>query len=105
MEIERFIAELGTEGRLVSMQLEELMFNVEDEGRLVIRDYMEIDDGEDEGKFVGAVPHVVLEDLLDLNLIARRLGYDTGSSNLDTRCDAPGLPHSPQNSPARRCRL
>ena len=31
-EIERYIIELGTEGRLVSMQLEELMVDIEDEG-------------------------------------------------------------------------
>lgn len=83
-EIERFIAELGTEGRLVSMQLEELMFNVEDEGRLVIRDYMEIEDGEDEGTLWEQFRTWSSDDLLDLNLIARRLGYNAGSSNLDT---------------------
>ena len=38
-EIERYIVELGTEGRLVRMQLEELVSDVQDEGYLVVRDY------------------------------------------------------------------
>jgi diadenylate cyclase len=38
-EIENYISELGTEGRLVKMQLEELVANVEDEATLIIKDY------------------------------------------------------------------
>ncbi|MGH9164856.1 MAG: DNA integrity scanning diadenylate cyclase DisA [Acidimicrobiales bacterium] len=38
-EIEGYIVELGTDGRLVRLQLEELMAGVEDDRRLVIRDY------------------------------------------------------------------
>lgn len=39
-EVEGYICELGTEGRLLNMQLEELMSNVKEEGILVIRDYI-----------------------------------------------------------------
>lgn len=39
-EVERNIVELGDEGRLVNMQLEELIANVEQEERLIIQDYM-----------------------------------------------------------------
>ncbi len=42
-EIEGYICELGTEGRLLKMQLEELMTNVWEEGILIIRDYIEED--------------------------------------------------------------
>jgi diadenylate cyclase len=38
-EIETYIHELGTEGRLISMQLEELVSNVEEEAELLIKDY------------------------------------------------------------------
>src|SRR2546430_10693170 len=38
-EIEGSIVELGTDGRLVRLQLEELMGGVEDDRRLVIQDY------------------------------------------------------------------
>lgn len=39
-EIEGYVCELGTEGRLFNMQLEELMSNVKEEGLLIIRDYV-----------------------------------------------------------------
>ncbi|AZR74687.1 DNA integrity scanning protein DisA [Anoxybacter fermentans] len=42
-EIEGYICELGTEGRLLKMQLEELMANVREEGVLIIRDYIHED--------------------------------------------------------------
>ena len=38
-EIENYISELGTEGRLVKMQLDELVANVEEEATLIIKDY------------------------------------------------------------------
>ncbi len=40
-EIDRYICELGVEGRLVQMQLEELVHNVGEEGRLIARDYLQ----------------------------------------------------------------
>src|SRR2546422_9119951 len=43
-EIEGYIVELGTDGRLVLLQLEELMGGVEDDRRLVIKDYSQADD-------------------------------------------------------------
>ncbi len=39
-EIRTYICELGVEGRLVSIQLEELLTNIEEEELLVIEDYM-----------------------------------------------------------------
>ncbi|MCK4260350.1 MAG: DNA integrity scanning diadenylate cyclase DisA [Halanaerobiales bacterium] len=42
-EIEEYICELGTEGRLLKMQLEELISNVKQEGLLIIRDYIDQD--------------------------------------------------------------
>lgn len=38
-EVEDYIAELGTEGRLIELQLEELVSQVAEERRLVVRDY------------------------------------------------------------------
>lgn len=73
-EIERYICELGTEGRLVSMQLEELVSNVAEEGLLIIRDYLYAG----EGRTVEAVKDQMAnwpnEDLLDLVTIARMMG-------------------------------
>lgn len=45
-EVEHYIAELGVEGRLISMQLSELEHGVVDEARLVIRDYLAADASE-----------------------------------------------------------
>ena len=39
-EIKRDICELGTEGRLIKMQLEELVGNTEEEGELLVQDYL-----------------------------------------------------------------
>lgn len=39
-DVRRSIIELGDEGRIVNMQLEELMANVEEEEKLIIEDYM-----------------------------------------------------------------
>lgn len=44
-EIERYVIELGSEGRLVAMQMEELTSEVRDEGLLVLRDYWIPQDG------------------------------------------------------------
>jgi diadenylate cyclase len=81
-EIERYISELGTEGRLIQMQLEELVHNADEEGQLLIRDYY-VDDGE---RTPAAIREQLLgwsmEDLLDLNQICRVLGY-MGSQGLD----------------------
>lgn len=82
-EIERYISELGTEGRLVSMQLEELVANVAEEGNLIIRDYM----GADEGRTLASVREQLAscanEDLLDLVTIARILGIGATPGVLD----------------------
>ncbi len=82
-EIERYISELGVEGRLITMQLEELVANVEDEGLLVIQDYA---DGTGEKSPEGIMAMInswPAEDLLDLSLIARALGYPGSTSILD----------------------
>ena len=40
IEIEHYVTELGTEGRLINMQMEELLANIEGDTLLVIRDYL-----------------------------------------------------------------
>lgn len=83
-EIERYICELGTEGRLVSMQLEELVANVAEESHLVLRDYM----AGGENKTVAQVREQLAafpsEDLLDLTTIARALGLGNAPGVLDS---------------------
>lgn len=83
-EIERYIAELGSEGRLVQMQLEELISDIENEGLLIVRDYYQPQEDEGPQEVWAAFSEWSAEDLLDLSLIARRLGYAAQMNNLDT---------------------
>ncbi len=78
-EIQRYIFELGSEGRLVSMQLDELMIDIEDEGHLVVRDFFRGEASLVDG-FQKEVATWDDDDLLDLNALARTLGYPGGTS-------------------------
>ncbi len=73
-EIERYISELGTEGRLVKMQLEELVADIENEGLLIVRDYLNTTEKEPE-EVLQTIRNWASEDLLDLALLTRALGY------------------------------
>jgi len=81
-EIERYISELGSEGRLITMQMEELVVNVETNGILVIQDYANDIDKLPE-QILAMVNSWPAEDLLDLALIARALGYSGNQSILE----------------------
>lgn len=73
-EIERYIAELGTEGRLVSMQLEELVSEVADEISLVIRDYLAPGDNRTPETVRDILASHDSEALMDPLTISRALG-------------------------------
>lgn len=72
-EIERYIVELGNEGRLISMQLNELVRNIEQDGLLLIRDYCQRD--LEYNEIYKEMQKFSAEELLDLELIAKELGY------------------------------
>jgi diadenylate cyclase len=82
-EIQVYLAELGVEGRLIELQMEELMAGVEREKRSVIRDYMV----EERGKSVEAVERSLArlenEELLQLTNVAQALGYSGAHDELD----------------------
>jgi len=80
-EIERYISELGTEGRLITMQMEELMVNVRQEALWVVYDYSPPGVEKTPETIVAMLNSWPSEDLLDLPLIARALGY-SGSANI-----------------------
>ena len=80
-EIERYIWELGSEGRLVSMQLEELMVNLEDEGRLVIKDYQAEGNNRPVQEIWDEMSRWSAEELLDQSSICRALGYGGGAAS------------------------
>jgi len=82
-EIRIYLAELGVEGRLIELQLEELMTGVERDKRNVIRDYL----AEERGKTVEAVERSLArlsdEELLQLTNVAQALGYSGAHDELD----------------------
>ncbi|QIB27175.1 DNA integrity scanning diadenylate cyclase DisA [Caloranaerobacter azorensis] len=80
-EIDKYILELGNEGRLISMQLEELMGDVEEDGINIIKDY--ITEGLDFEEVKKSINSLTSEDLLDLTNIANILGFDGGINSLD----------------------
>jgi diadenylate cyclase len=82
-EIERYISELGTEGRLVSMQLEELVTNVAEEASLILRDYLVLNESRSLESVREAMAGWPNEDLLDHATIARMLGLGTTSSGME----------------------
>ncbi|MCL6634818.1 MAG: DNA integrity scanning diadenylate cyclase DisA [Peptococcaceae bacterium] len=82
-EIERYTSELGAEGRLITMQMEELVASVEDEGLLVIQDYATSIGEKPPSTILGVIGSWPAEDILDLSLIARALGYPGSASILD----------------------
>src|SRR5437868_5265448 len=83
VEIERYIVELGTEGRLIEMQLEEVMVGVPADQGALVRDY--IAENGDEAfasalDGLGRLPH---QDLLDFGRLAELLGFDRKLNTLD----------------------
>jgi len=83
VEIERYIVELGTEGRLIEMQLEETMVGVAADKAALVHDYLA--DTEDEGfaLVLDQLARLQHEDLLDFGRLAELLGYDRKVNTLD----------------------
>jgi diadenylate cyclase len=82
-EIEGYIVELGTDGRLVLLQLEELMGGVEDDRRLVIKDYSQADDTWQLSNAMSALADLSTEDLLDLKSVMSVLHLPAEVGELD----------------------
>ncbi|WP_085520834.1 DNA integrity scanning diadenylate cyclase DisA [Tuberibacillus sp. Marseille-P3662] len=73
-EIRNYINELGTEGRLISMQMSELVANVETEAKLLIKDYMSLH-GLPPEKILSRLRTLNSDDLLNEHIVVRHLGY------------------------------
>ncbi|MGE5370535.1 MAG: DNA integrity scanning diadenylate cyclase DisA [Solirubrobacterales bacterium] len=89
-EIENYITELGEEGRLVKMQLDELISNVEDEALLMIRDYSKVTDKPAREVFSSLLKSFE-EDITDSLSIAKILGFGTSASVLETQVSPRGF--------------
>ncbi|NYI05739.1 DNA integrity scanning diadenylate cyclase DisA [Allostreptomyces psammosilenae] len=86
-EIAEYVVELGTDGRLLSLQLDELIAGVEPERELVARDYFPDRAGkkgrtlEDVLAALDALSH---GELLDLSTVSRTLGFSGTPESLDS---------------------
>ncbi len=78
-EVVGYIVELGSDGRLLRLQLEELMAGVDDERRDVIRDYVIDDDSEAADRALAALGAMTTEHLLDLGAVARAIAMPVSS--------------------------
>ncbi len=69
-EIEGYIVELGADGRLARLQLDELLAGVEDERKDVVRDYLPADNPERADEAVAALGNMPTEQLLNPQTVA-----------------------------------
>ncbi len=86
-EIEGYVVELGTDGRLLILQLEELMAGVEVERELIVRDYMISGTGRRARSVEQALAELDLltgADLLDLSVIAKAVGFAASAEALES---------------------
>lgn len=74
-EIQAYIHELGTEGRLIRMQLEELVAGIEKEEYWLVKDYIPQLDEKSAEKALAELQQLSSEGLLDRQNIARIIGY------------------------------
>lgn len=82
-EIEIDVIELGVDGRLIMLQLDELLGGVYEDGRQVVRDYLG-DNGESElSEALSGLAGYGTEELLDLKAIAEALRLSGDAVDLD----------------------
>ena len=83
VEIERYIVELGTEGRLIEMQLDETMVGVAADKAALVHDYLVEDTDEAFAAAFDQLARLPHQDLLDFGRLAELLGYDRKLNTLD----------------------
>lgn len=74
-EVKKYIYELGADGRLLSMQTEELMANVASDFIDIVNDYKHPDNKMDADQIKDKVNSLTADELLDLSRIAEFIGY------------------------------
>jgi diadenylate cyclase len=106
-EIAAHIVELGVDGRLVSLQLDELMGQVEDDRRLVVLDYFHEESGWHLDQAMGALDDLGTEELLDLKAVGAALHLPGSALDIDAHVEPRGwrllsrIPRLPESVVAR----
>jgi diadenylate cyclase len=90
-EIEQYLTELGTDGRLVRLQLRELMAGVEDERRLVVRDYFQQDASWNLEQAIGTLSDLSIDELLDAEEVVHSLHLSGHTDDLDASIEPRGF--------------
>jgi diadenylate cyclase len=83
VEIERYIVELGAEGRLIEMQLEETMVGVASDKSALVRDYVSAPTDDSFALVLDSLARLPHQDLLDFGRLAELLGYDRKLNTVD----------------------
>lgn len=82
------VIELGTDGRLLGLQLDELLAGTEGLSELIVRDYLPTDDPDSVADIEARLSELNGPALLDLGTIARALGH--AGESLDSQVSARG---------------
>ena len=102
-EVERDCVELGSEGRLIRAQLEELSAHVPEDQAAVVSDYHASDDARDVQAALRQLAALQRDGLLEMELLAEVLGFPRGVNPLDTAVSPRGyralaqIPRLPPN--------
>ena len=75
-EVNMAIYELGEQGRLFKMQLEELLGNLEEEETFIIKDYLIYKRKKTVEKALETIRSMDIEELMNTQIMAKVLGYD-----------------------------
>jgi diadenylate cyclase len=82
-EVERYIIELGAEGRMIEMQLEETVVGVISERAALVRDYSAVDSEPAIERMLSEFAELSHTELLDFGRLAELLGYDRKLNTID----------------------
>ncbi|HTT89524.1 MAG TPA: DNA integrity scanning diadenylate cyclase DisA [Acidimicrobiales bacterium] len=83
-EVDGYSIELGTDSRLVRLQLEEMLAGVEEERRQIMRDYLPPDPAWGVGEGLSALGHLTTDRLLDLSRVASVLRIGGPGADLES---------------------
>jgi diadenylate cyclase len=90
-EVTGQIVELGSDGRLLALQLEELMAGVDADRELIARDYVPTGRrGREPEQVLVEVAELSATDLLDLTLVAKAMGLPSTPEGLDSAASPRG---------------
>ena len=82
-EIEQYVVQLGADGRLIGLQLDELTGGVTRERELLIRDYAAHGGEQQAGQVLDALADLDASELIDLAAVARTLGVVVVGDGMD----------------------